>query len=667
MKYIVLVITQAFLGILGYGQFSIHVDSTSGAITNISSARDKNNMNWIMSSRDSIPTWQQPYEDWGLGKVTVNGQKYSWADPKSLSIHKTSSNAVYEVQGLRIKVERNWSGTLANETYTFTNTSKNAINVSEFGIYTPYNDNYPDAKTCATNRCNTHIWPGMNSSYVNAVRMDGIGPHLGLVLTQGALKSYSIENRGKDGGGAYSSSNVRGTIVLNIADTTIPAGEEYVLQWKLFWHNDWNDFFAKARSLGFQQVEASKYVVNLGDTLVATVSSDKEQKVLKIPAETPGEQTFTIPYGKGMSTWLNYLVISKPEDLISKRVHFIVSRQQMNDVNDKRYGAYMVYDNETNEILLNAESADHDEGAERLAMGAVVAKWLQTHQDSAVYNSLMKYTQFVRQRLQTPDYKVFSNATKTSRHRGYNYPFVAALYLETYQLTGNRSYLMDYYGTLRRFYKEFGHEFYALCIEPRRGLNALLKEGLKAEYDTLLNDFKLMGDHNIANGIFYPKHEVNYEQSIVGPSVAFLCELYLVTRDEKYLHGAEAQMPSLEAFGGKQPDVHLNEIGIRHWDGYWFGKREMWGDVMPHYWSTTSADAFFLYYECTGKKRYREMALKILDNNFLNFKEDGRASCAYIYPATVDGIQGKFYDPYANDQDWALYFYLKVHSASGNF
>lgn len=40
---------------------------------------------------------------------------------------------------------------------------------------------------------------------------------------------------------------------------------------------------------------------------------------------------------------------------------------------------------------------------------------------------------------------------------------------------------------------------------------------------------------------------------------------------QKYLDGAKQQMPALEAFNGNQPSYHLNEIAIRHWDGYWFG------------------------------------------------------------------------------------------------
>ncbi|MCI8530394.1 MAG: hypothetical protein HFH82_14825 [Lachnospiraceae bacterium] len=41
------------------------------------------------------------------------------------------------------------------------------------------------------------------------------------------------------------------------------------------------------------------------------------------------------------------------------------------------------------------------------------------------------------------------------------------------------------------------------------------------------------------------------------------------------------------------------------------------------------------------------------------FMPDGSASCAYVYPVSVNGRKGGYYDPYANDQDWGLYFMLR--------
>ena len=76
---------------------------------------------------------------------------------------------------------------------------------------------------------------------------------------------------------------------------------------------------------------------------------------------------------------------------------------------------------------------------------------------------------------------------------------------------------------------------------------------------------------------------------------------------QKYLDGAKQQMPSLEAFNGNQPSYHLNEIAIRHWDGYWFGKREMWGDIFPHYWSTFCllyTSVFVIVFICQLQNRF---------------------------------------------------------------
>ena len=50
-----------------------------------------------------------------------------------------------------------------------------------------------------------------------------------------------------------------------------------------------------------------------------------------------------------------------------------------------------------------------------------------------------------------------------------------------------------------------------------------------------------------------------------------------------------------------------------------------------------------------------------LRNNLCLFFEDGKASCAYMYPYKIDGVKAEFYDPYANDQDWALVYYLLVN------
>lgn len=80
---------------------------------------------------------------------------------------------------------------------------------------------------------------------------------------------------------------------------------------------------------------------------------------------------------------------------------------------------------------------------------------------------------------------------------------------------------------------------------------------------------------------------------------------------------------------------------------------------MPHYWSILTADVFAYYARCTGNQTYAERAKNILLNNLCLFAEDGSASCAYIYPNRANGEKTGLFDPMANDQDWALAFYLK--------
>ena len=160
----------------------------------------------------------------------------------------------------------------------------------------------------------------------------------------------------------------------------------------------------------------------------------------------------------------------------------------------------------------------------------------------------------------------------------------------------------------------------------------------------------------IKAGHVYPKHEVNYEQTIVTPAATFISEMGQYTGDEGYTVGAKAHIINLERFGGKQPSFHLYDTPIRFWDGYWFGKKRLWGDVFPHYWSCLSGRSFAAYGDISGDEKYKRMAEENMRNCLCLFTPDGRGSAAYMYPHTCNGIDGEFYDVWANDQDFALYF-----------
>ncbi|MDR0742800.1 MAG: six-hairpin glycosidase [Tannerella sp.] len=663
------------------------LNSETGAVNRIAVENDLRNMNWILETDGSQYKWIGQEYGWGLGFFSLVSDGDSvlqkWEKPIEVKTSGGVSVSLYQVGDVRISVERKYAGNDMLEKYVFTNTGKRAIQMTDIGINTPFNDNYPDAATCMQARANAHIWEGGNAAYVNAMHQSGQAPHLGLVVTAGAVRNYEIKERNI----RTSSSHARGIIILNPEDITLKPRASYTLSWRLFSHNGTDDFFARLLNCGGIRAYSSKYVYALGETAMLTFESGKQlknpalyQDGEKLPLKAgkgtytasakinrTGETRFELVYDGGKKTQIVCLGISSEEELIRKRASFIMEHQQLNDTSDERYGAYMVYDNETDRIFMNdkpsASYHDRDEGAERMGMGVFLTMYYQKTKDPKVKESLLKYARFVRNKLQDDEYQVWSTVDHKGRNRGYNYPLVANLYFQMFQVTNDRQFLLDGYRTMRAFYNRFGYGFYAICIPAQLSLKLLRENGLNSQADSLLSDYKQSAEIYLKNGINYPRHEVNYEQSIVAPAIILLAEMYLITGDKKYLDGASLQLPPLESFGGQQPSYHLNDIGIRHWDGYWFGKREMWGDVMPHYWSTQSAIAFDLYAQCTGEQAYHHKALNIVRNNLCLFAEDGRGSCAYIYPYRVNGVRAQFYDPYANDQDWALVYFLTLNDA----
>ena len=628
----------------------VETNEATGAIKSIKIDGDTTQMNWLVSTDGTQYAWIGEKYGWGLGKMAVHRN------------HNTTLHAIdklpYKADGVEITVSRSMKNGDLIETYELRNTGRDPMAISDAVVYIPFNDNYPDSRTCITSRCNAHVWAGGQGAWVNAMRMGGFGPHIGLMLTEGEVCGYEIMERGI----SKANSQQRGVIALQLPEAWLSPGESRILQWRLFSHHGNHDFKSKVEERGGWIVEADSYVLNAGDT-AHIIAGDS---CIDVPCDAVGERRVPITMPNGKTTHVELLTIPSEDALLEKRIEFILDHQQMLRRDDPRYGAYMIYDNEGDSIYLNdrpnCNPPDRDEGGERLGMGVLLAKQYQRTRDERLLNSLMLYYRFVREGLQTPDYVTYSSVDKTGRNRGYNYMWVADFYFQMYLATGDKQFATDGYETLQALYRQFGHGFYAVDIPVTASLEALSKAGMKRERKQLIKDFKLAGDVMVKNSVNYPPFEVNYEQSIVAPAVQFLCELYLATGEQKYLDEAKRQLPVLEAFNGQQPSFHLNDIGLRHWDGYWFGKREVFGDTFPHYWSAITAAAFYYYYKITGDEEYLRRARNIARANLCLFTEDGRASCAYIYPNQVDGTTGSFYDPYANDQDWALVFLMLVNS-----
>ncbi len=593
------------------------------------------------------------------GTLTITGDSMAWTLRTEGSQYPWVTEqyrwgtTYYEADGaVGVSVERRQEGDDLVETYIFTNPSKKRVRLKNIGIYTPFNDNYPDAKTCMTGRCNAHINANGKGAWVNALRMNGVGPHLGLVVAEGAICGYDVWERGARKG----SSNFRGVIALCPPDLTLKPGKSYRLSWRLFAHHG-EDFEQQLLRRGGTVVKSDKFIYQLGETARVDFMTAKGKKTLHRKIDRTGELTLTC-----QGTQALLLGISSEQQLMAKRVQFILDHQQYHNAGNPRDGAFMIYDCEGDSLLTDDRGrSDLSEGRERLGMGIALAAYGMRYPSSRLNESLLRYVTFVRQKLQHPDYRTKSDARQGGKNRGYNYAWAADFFFRMALLTGEKQYALDGYATLQSLYRQFGYGFYCIDYPVTVGLKALEKARLRFERDMLLYDFQQTADILVKNGLNFPSFEVNYEQSIIAPAVQFLCEIYLVTKNPRYLRGAETLLPALEALQGRQSNYRQYEIAIRHWDGYWFGKRQTFGDVYPHYWSAITGAAFHYYAKATGKLQYQQRAEQIARGNLSLFFENGEATCAFVFPRRVNGVEAHYADALANDQDCALMWYLLVN------
>lgn len=602
-------------------------------------------------------------------------------------------------KGLDSTVSHRREGDIVYTDIRFRNTTDKPIFTSlrDIGIFVPLEDRYDSSQVCMSLRCHSHIFCGGEVSYIMALRMGGRAPHLGMVLTKGSLGGYSVE---RDTG---KMSNDRGCFLLHPSPAVLMPGEEKEICWVLFPHRGREDFFGQASAFAkFIRVESTAWVLFCGEECRITVRPLFEAGSVRVDGEEipqrdgryelvyrdtghSGERVFRICVD-GIHTWCRILVKEPAEELARRRCMFIARRQQYGEnagTGEGCYagsleGAYLAYDNEEEHMYYDRNN-DYNGGRERVGMGILIAEYLQLMKDEAggalpvqgahsdgeiafLEESLRRYLAYVeRELLDVETGEVFNDFGRDGSYRRlYNLPWFAEFYVELYQLYGQREYLTRAVRILRRYYQDGGREHYPIEFPVLLLTRALEAAGMGEEREEMETLFRSHADRIAEVGCNYPPSEVNYEQSIVAPAADLLLQVYLLTKEEKYLEAGRKQLAVLELFNGMQPDWHLHEVAIRHWDGYWFGKRKLYGDTFPHYWSALTGNCFALYYRITGDEVYAKRAAASLRGVLPMIHSDGRASCAYVFPASVNGRPADCYDPYANDQDWALYFTLRM-------
>lgn len=593
----------------------VRVDPATGAIDRLVQTGDPELMNWVASSANG---WHPRSNGWGLGLIE-GSSPVRWQDG-ALSLDEDTLTARYDCRGWAVTVRRRPEGDGLDEQITVRNTDDREQEAGSIWIYTPFNVDLIAGAADLRQRCHAHVWAGGRETWIKAVRWSGEGRPVTLRGHTGHFLAYGL-----DATTEYAGSPVRGDICLMTGGQRFEPGAEVTFGWHL-----------STAELSLPP-HAERYVLTVGE------STRVHDEVFT--ATSPGVVTLTKD-----DTVTNLVVVPPLEELLTVRTRFIHERQQVTEPESPQFGALLPYDNRYDAMLRHPERADFNDGRERVGMGVLLAQRRRTHPSPELVAATDRYAHFVATRLQSPSGQVFDSSTD-QRARLYNYPWVCRFWLEMYAATGRDEHADRFLATTRAFYAAGGAEFYPIGVPILRAHELLGGTYFDASIDFIR-----------ARGADYPTHEVPYEQTIVGPAATMLLETHLVTGDPTYRREAAPHLKLLEQFGGSQPDGRLHDVPVRHWDGYWFGARERWGDVMPHHWAAVTAWAWALRATADDDEHWRERATRLSLATLHNFTADGRASAAFVYPAMVNGSREHRFDPLANDQDWALVTAQDIHA-----
>ena len=673
--------------------FEIEVNPQSGALDLIRIRHDPQRMNWLINEKNAA--YHPAGLGWGLGYFCIGTKKFFFSRYQFSTISRQAQTLETEIFSLRIRLKRRLTLTTLVENYSFCNLSRKTIRLNGLGIYTPFYNEQDTAAIASVLRCNSHVWAGGKFSYVASNKMGGQGPHLGLVVTKGALQAYGIEGRNvrfvelqtgalitdenRDWGGKTikqmqaehsgdtGGSNSRGHLILMPTDRfhgnprdlpqpiiTLKPNQVFTLAWELFVYHSWDHFFKIIKDKA-KTVQPDIFPWTLPQKHIFHVNGQKK--------ESRGSGIYKIPLGQKGSALIN--CISDYETFLRKRADVLIQTQRVRKKSDPRRDAFLPYNNATKKLLEDGSTirkfyyADYFEGKERLGIGCFLIRLNRLFPQRRHESVIERFYQYCINKLQDKKTgRVFGSVFEREGERPYDYPWFASLCLEYYQFSGRREALRRMVAALKSMYQQWHYQFYALGLRMKEALAALKTAGLESEYADLKKEFTRHAGQYLKTGTNYPGLEVKYEQSVVAPAPISLFEMYQFSGEKKYLSGALTHLKILEAFAGKQPDFRMHDVPLRHWDSFWFGALGLWGDSYPHHWSGYSGWAFMLAFECTSDVRYLKMGYNALSAPLCQFTEKGEAGCAFYYPFHYDDKPGHLLEPLANDQEWAGFHYL---------
>jgi len=637
---------------------SVAMDRRDGSLTALALNADRHRMNWIEGSgRWGTLLGHSLRNVWGHEHDTAFAQPFF--DCRSCETIPDGIVAHYALDDLRADVTRRLTDRDLVETYVFRNAGRVPLYFlrGHLGILTTFNDSYAKADECMVRRCHAHVFTGGEVSWVHALKMGLFDTELLLELEEGSLDGYSVRRK------RAQNSNDRGDIVLHPAPFVLLPGESKTLRWRL----------RTVKAGSFVPPVRFKYeTVFPGERFEV----DVEGRHLTFPAGKPGEErVFDLPLANGRVCRARGYTASPLDELIERRIRFLVRHQQCRDPKSPLNGAFLPYSNVERRQYYDSRFSDHNACQERIGVGIFVVNWLKDHPDPEVAEAIDRYEAFVMRELLDPETGAAYGeiGRDPRRKRLYNAPGVISLVKAFHHLRGGSRYLDLMERMVRNHYAAGGAKCYSNGCLFSSVVRLLEQDG--RDVSDLKRKVRAHLGRIIANGTNYPVHEVNFEQTIVSPASGLLLDWCAAFGREKEVWEAiPRQLEMLKRFDGDQPSHLQGGMAIRHWDGFWFGGDMLYGDTLQHL-SALSARSYAMWAELSGDADCRWRAERCLRNLLYLYHQDGTGSACYYLPLSVTYLdnhgrqseptrKGEHFDIWSNDQDNGLYLLYQIKRSS---